>query len=285
MRHFIYTFCLSSLLLPMTSFALDMSSPADSLVVDTTGNVGVGIAIPQSKLDVVGDIQATFSGSSTSGLQQLFKMSANNTDLTKKSDAGFVLENARAGFSWAFRTDENNGGFSASKQATGARELELINTTAVAANVELHLANGGTNIGGQWLNASSRSYKENINELSSEAAMQALKGLKSVTYQFKRDANKEQRVGFIAEDVPSLLATKDRKTVDSLQIISVLTKAVQVVQAESEAKDLKIAEMEAKIAKLMLMQESLAKTMQARFTPYAAESRKVNQQITALNRE
>ena len=159
------------------------------------------------------------------GIAEHLKMSANNTDLTKRSDAGFVLENARAGFSWAFRTDEDNGGFSASKQFTGARELELINTTAVAANVELHLSNGGKNIGGQWLNASSRSYKENINELSSEDAMQALKGLKSVTYQLKRDVNKAQRVGFIAEDVPALLATKDKKTVDSLQIIAVLTKA------------------------------------------------------------
>lgn len=283
MKRSIYSLCLLGLLLPITGSAFDMSSPADSLAVDTTGNVGVGTATPQAKLDVRGDIKSTFSGSSTSGLQQLFIMSANNTNAAARSDAGFVLENARSGFTWAFRTDEDNGGFSASKQGTGARELELINTSAVAANVELHLANGGKNVGGQWLNASSRSYKENINDLSSEDAMQALKGLKSVTYEFKRDKANTKRVGFIAEDVPALLATKDGKTVDSLQIISVLTKAVQVIQAEVNAKDEKIAEMEAKITKLILMQESLAKTVEARFTPFVAETIKVNQQVTALD--
>jgi len=281
MKHSIYTFCLCGLLLPMTSSALAM----DSLVVDTTGNVGVGTANPAAKLDVIGDIHATFTGSNGGGLQQLLRMSANNANAAKRSDVGFVMENAREGFSWSFRTEEDDQGFTASKQATGAREFTLKNTTNVAANVELILANGASNVGGQWLNASSRSYKENINELSSEDAMQALKGLKSVTYEFKRDQENTQRVGFIAEDIPAMLATKDKKTVDSLQIISVLTKAVQVVQAKVEAKDLKIAEMEAKMAKLMLMQESLAKTMQARFTPFAAESLKVNQQVTALNRE
>lgn len=64
--------------------------------------------------------------------------------------------------------------------------------------------------------------------MSSEDAMQVLKGLHTVTYQFKRDKSKEQRVGFIAEDVPALLATKDKKTVDPLQIIAVLTVALQV---------------------------------------------------------
>jgi hypothetical protein len=156
------------------------------------------------------------------------------------------------------------------------------NPTIVASNVELHLANGASNVGGQWLNASSRSYKENINALSSEDAMQALKGLQSVTYQFKRDRSKEQRVGFIAEDVPALLATKDKKTVDPLQIIAVLTKALQVqdellqqqsillkqqykslleVKAEVKSRDTKITNMQARISKIIQLQEHMARNM------------------------
>ena len=84
--------------------------------------------------------------------------------------------------------------------------------------------------------------------------------------------------------MPALLATKDKKTVDSLQIISVLTKVAQLqnealqvqekslqeTKADIKAKDAKITamelknvDMEAKIAKLMQMQEQLAKTMEA----------------------
>ncbi len=281
-------------------FRIKPGSPTSSIYIHPEG-VGIGSTnTPEAKLDVTGDIKASFNGANTtSGLVELFKMSVNNTNTGEFSDAGFAMENARSGFSWAFRTLENTGGFAASKQGTGAKEFEVRNPTTVASNVELHLANGARNVNGQWLNASSRSYKENINELSGADAMQALKGLKSVTYQFKRDKDNTQRVGFIAEDIPALLATKDRKTVDSLQIISVLTKAVQVqnealkvqekslqdVKVKVKAKDAKIAGMEATIAKLILMQEQMAKTMEARFTPFAAESFKVNQQITALNRE
>lgn len=227
-------------------------------IKDENGNVGIGTTDPQAKLDVKGAIHANFNGSG-GGLQQLFRMSANNTNNANRSDVGFVLENKRDNFSWAFRTEEDYEGFTASKQNTGAREFTLRNNTNSAANVELHLANGARNVGGQWLNASSRSYKRNIHELSSEDAMKALRGLKSVTYEFKRDKDHQQRVGFIAEDVPEMLATKDRKTVDPLQIVSVLTKAVQHQEDTLRTKDRKIAIMEAKINHLDKMKTRLDK--------------------------
>ena len=93
--------------------------------------------------------------------------------------------------------------------------------------VELYLSSGASNVNGQWVNASSRDYKENIHELSGEDAMQAMRDLKSVTYQFKRNTDNETMIGFIAEDIPELLATKTRRTVDPLRIVAVLTKAVQ----------------------------------------------------------
>jgi hypothetical protein len=47
-----------------------------------------------------------------------------------------------------------------------------------------------------------------------------------VTFNYKADHN-EKHVGFIAEDVPDLVASPDRKTLGAMDVVSVLTKVVQ----------------------------------------------------------
>ncbi|MBI2060130.1 MAG: hypothetical protein HYT87_10195 [Nitrospirae bacterium] len=44
----------------------------------------------------------------------------------------------------------------------------------------------------------------------------------------------EQYVGFIAEDVPNLVATNDRKGLSSMDLVAVLTKVVQEQQRQIE---------------------------------------------------
>ena len=101
-----------------------------------------------------------------------------------------------------------------------------INTAAVA-GVPISTATGALlTAGGAWLNSSSRERKEHIQALSGAQALQALAELRPVTYNYKVDAE-EKHVGFIAEDVPELLASKDRKSLSALDIVAVLTKAVQ----------------------------------------------------------
>ncbi len=77
-----------------------------------------------------------------------------------------------------------------------------------------------------WVNASSREYKENIHSLSADAAMNTLENLKPVTYNYKA-IPEQNHVGFIAEDVPALVAMRDRKGLSALDIVAVLTKVVQ----------------------------------------------------------
>jgi hypothetical protein len=93
--------------------------------------------------------------------------------------------------------------------------------------------------GGVWTNASSRAYKENIRDLTSAEARTALDGLTPVRYNYKTDAN-EDYVGFIAEDVPALVATQDRKGLSPMDVVAVLTK---IVQEQNE----RIAELEARL--------------------------------------
>ncbi|MBF0338350.1 MAG: tail fiber domain-containing protein [Nitrospirae bacterium] len=83
--------------------------------------------------------------------------------------------------------------------------------------------------GGVWTNASSREYKENIEELSSNDAMLALNYLKPVTFNYKTD-KMDHHIGFIAEDVPDIVATKDRKGLSPMDMVALLTKIVQEQQ-------------------------------------------------------
>jgi hypothetical protein len=99
--------------------------------------------------------------------------------------------------------------------------------------------------GGVWVDASSRELKENITELTTSEAMDALEELKPVRYNYKVDAE-EKHVGFIAEDVPELVASKDRKAMSSMDVVAVLTKVVKEQQETIANLSKRIEELENK---------------------------------------
>lgn len=77
---------------------------------------------------------------------------------------------------------------------------------------------------------SSRAYKKNIVNLSTEEAAQALEDLNPVKFSYKNDRLNNLHLGFIAEDVPDLLSAADKGSIGSLDIVAVLTKVVQAQQ-------------------------------------------------------
>ena len=99
--------------------------------------------------------------------------------------------------------------------------------------------------GGVWTNASSREYKKDIKELTGDEAMDALKQLSPVKFSYKVNSE-ERHVGFIAEDVPDLVATQDRKGMSSMDIVAVLTKVVQEQQRAISKLSEKVAQLQAK---------------------------------------
>ena len=92
-----------------------------------------------------------------------------------------------------------------------------------------HTSGAVLTAGGVWTSASSRALKENITELGVDEAQAAFKQLDPVKYDYKVDPS-EKHVGFIAEDVPELVAMKGHKTLSPLDIVAVLTKVVQEQQ-------------------------------------------------------
>ena len=110
--------------------------------------------------------------------------------------------------------------------------------------------------GGAWTNASSREYKTDVKQLSAEKAMAALSQLKPVEFAYKADTE-ERHVGFIAEDAPDIVTSKDRKGMSPMDVVAVLTKVVQeqqklireqkeIVQKQHET----IGELSGKVAEL-----------------------------------
>ena len=69
--------------------------------------------------------------------------------------------------------------------------------------------------------------------------MTALRELKPTKFNYKVD-KEEEYVGFIAEDVPELLANKDRKGLSPMDIVAVLTKVVQEQQKKIQALEARV---------------------------------------------
>lgn len=78
---------------------------------------------------------------------------------------------------------------------------------------------------------SSRKLKENITPFK-KSATKLINGVKIVNYNYIADAEKNHKVGFIADDTDELLATKNHNIMDQSNCIGVLMKAVQELSAD-----------------------------------------------------
>ncbi len=97
-----------------------------------------------------------------------------------------------------------------------------------APTARLHV-NGNAYVSGTMEVASSRKYKSNIRPLESAAARKALKDLQPVRY-FHFSDPAEESLGFIAEDVPDLVAANGRRTLNPIDTVALLTKVIQEQQ-------------------------------------------------------
>lgn len=100
----------------------------------------------------------------------------------------------------------------------------------------------------QFVTSSSREVKKNIAELSAQEALATLENLNPVKFNYKADSDENLHIGFIAEDVPQLVATADRKGLSAMDIVGVLTKALQEQQKTIAALTEKVQRLETQAA-------------------------------------
>ncbi len=186
----------------------------NSQVYDNGNQVGIGTTNPKQRLEVNGSIQIHEQNSSVAGLM-----------ITQSSgETGYIMHNRAstltigAGSQDRITIDrEGNVGIGVSKPR---HPLEMASGAHVTA-------------GGVWTNSSSRDKKENIAELSTEQARMALMQLEPVLFNYRNEVA-EEYVGFIAEEVPDLVASRDRQSLSTMDIVAVLTKVVQAQQKRIE---------------------------------------------------
>jgi endosialidase-like protein len=224
-------------------FRIRPGAPTSSIDINALGNVGINTASPAHLLDV------RRNGSNAPvGVHIANDGTAGNDDAYLQ----FETSGSRSAFTGIDRTSALYIVAGASGFAAGQDWLavNLLNgNIGIGGSVTnptspiQHSSGAVLTAGGVWTNASSRDTKQDIKDLSTEEAMNTLQCLTPVKYAYKVDPS-ERHVGFIAEDVPDLVATKDRKNLSPMDIVAVLSKVVQDQQKTIDAMQARLDQLE-----------------------------------------
>jgi hypothetical protein len=214
---------------------INYGAPSNSLYIASSGKVGIGTASPYYDLDAPSAYMRVGGGvyvGANAGTYTLDFLGNTGADRN-------IFRSGVSGYSNGFTVRYQN-----SPQAMVYAFINgNVGIGTATPTYPLHMSSGAhVTAGGVWTNASSRSFKQNIESLDGDEAAATLANLDPVKFEYKSDPS-ERHVGFIAEDVPALLATGDRTGLSPMDIVAVLTKVVQEQQKT-------ISELKARLEKL-----------------------------------
>jgi hypothetical protein len=231
-------------------FRIQGGAPTNSLLVATNGNVGIGTYTPSERFHVfenmnkntVLTVENLSSGASAVGairaksdtayasvvahgsgrtLSRFGQPLASWTEILQVDGNGLIL-GTLSNKPLILGTNNSN------RLYIGGNGNLGIGTASPAH--PLQLASGAhVTAGGAWTNASSRELKHDIRPLDAQEARSTLVGLAPVRFRYNADPA-EEALGFIAEEVPDLVATVDHKTLSPMDLVAVLTRVVQEQQ-------------------------------------------------------
>lgn len=212
-------------------FTIEGGTPNNTLWVDSTARVGINTSTPARDLTVDDPVSAIIRMEQSASPFQAWDVVANNNnfivrDINHETDPFIVRTSAPY--------------YSLVVDSTGRIGLGVSSPL-----YQIHHSSGARLDAGSWINASSRTVKQDIHDLDGNAALDAFKALQPVTFAYKT-APDQTRVGFIAEDVPALVATPDRKGLSSMDIVAVLTKVVQEQQRTIDEMQARLSQLEKK---------------------------------------
>ncbi len=211
-------------------FRIQPSTPSSTLCLKSDGNVGIGTWSPGQDLEVEKTNEdVIILCDRTDGASAQIAAKTNKTMLGSRTDhqLNFTVNNAP-------QMTIDTTGYVGIGDTSPSYPIEV----ATANNARLETS-------GNWVNPSSRALKENIRALSAGEAVEALNELAPVKFNYKVD-NSDNYLGFIAEDVPDLVAVKGRDGMITMDVVAVLTKVLQEQQKTIGELKKEIAELKKK---------------------------------------
>jgi hypothetical protein len=218
---------------PVATFpvAIQAGTPNNTIRTTVDGNVGIGLGVPTDRLHV-------FNGTGNASLR--FDSAASANFWLDRGNLGslsrFVFLTAGVHHWTVGMVNDGTSDFHFSRDTVNdAITIKRSNGYIGLGDQKnplypIHHSSGARlTAGGVWTDVSSRKYKENIRELDAEEALSALAGLNPVQFNYK-NSPEEEYVGFIAEDVPAIVAMEDREGLSPMDLVGVLTKVVQEQQ-------------------------------------------------------
>ncbi|MEM1973256.1 MAG: tail fiber domain-containing protein [Thermoplasmata archaeon] len=214
-------------------YKLDISgtlrSTQDAYLATSSGNVGIGTTNPQAKLNIVG-IGPTFTG---------MRIGIDNSypDTRPRVDIGID------GWSGYIKLYNSGDVITTYITALGSYFNPPVSIGAAGSGYALYVSGTAYSTGG-W-QSSDLKFKKNIEEVSN--ALEIIDKLKPVSFEWKKDEYPEKnfpdgkRFGLIAQEVEKILPeivnydeNNDEKSLNYVELIPWLIKAVQELKEENE---------------------------------------------------
>ncbi len=234
-------------------FKVEAGGPSNTLYVDAAGDIGIKTATPVVDLHIVEGNTPTVrleQDGSAGFTPQTWDMAGNETNFFIRD----VTNGSKLPFKIIPGTADNTLYLKGNPGTVGVNTTSPDASLHVVGNARIGDDDGNTVtqtlyvvgdalITGNLELGSSRTLKNDIRSLKLEDAESTLAALRPVRFHYKASP-KEESVGFIAEEVPDLVATQTRKSISTMDVVAVLTKVVQDQQTTIDRLENKITALE-----------------------------------------
>lgn len=205
-------------------FRIRPGAPTSSVDISAAGNVGIGTASPDRKLEVEGNgaVEIGLSNTSTSG---------------------------GAATKWFFQIDNDaNRTLKISKEGTGGTEVTLNNR--LDTNGATMVVNGSvqaTNV----VFSSSRELKHDVRNVDPQEMLAKVQALPVAEWRFHQGPQDVRHIGPMAEDFQAVFGLNpDSSTISVTDTSGVALAAIQALAAQAQQKDQEIADLRERLAAL-----------------------------------